>query len=157
MITGKGGAGKTSHRRLPGSAGGTAAVRRTLATTICRILDPMLVTRPRQLRDASAVMRFQPAHQSMINRRYDGRVSGPARNSPKQPLETEPRIHCLLLQMADMRVVRLRNARSGLQCRSPGRGPAEAMERVRSITDEHGGCTSRVADERNWANSATVA
>ena len=39
---------------LPGKAGGTAAVRRTLASTICRIADPTLVARPRQLRDASA-------------------------------------------------------------------------------------------------------
>jgi hypothetical protein len=83
VITGKGGAGKTSHRRLPGSAGGAVAVRRTLASTICRIADPMLVARPRQLRDASPVMRFRPAHQSMINRRFDGRASGPARNSAK--------------------------------------------------------------------------
>ena len=69
------------------------AVRRTLASTNCRIADPTLVPRPRQLRDASTVMRFRPAHQSMINRRCDGRVSGPARNSPKPALETKPRIH----------------------------------------------------------------
>ena len=93
MVTGKGGAGETSHRRLPGSAGGMAAVRRTLATTICRIADPTLVARPRQLRDASTVMRLRPAHQSMINRRFDGRVSGPARNTPKQALETQPRFY----------------------------------------------------------------
>jgi hypothetical protein len=93
VITGKGGAGKTSHRRLPGSAGGAVAVRRTLASTICRIADPTLVARPRQLRDASPVMRFQPAHQSMINRRFDDRASGPARKSPKQALERKPQIH----------------------------------------------------------------
>jgi hypothetical protein len=31
----------------PGKAGGAAAVRRTLATTICRIADPTHVARPR--------------------------------------------------------------------------------------------------------------
>ena len=63
----------------PGSAGGAVAVGRTLATTVCRVADPMQVARPRQLRDASTVMRFQPARQSMINRRYDGRAPGLAR------------------------------------------------------------------------------
>jgi hypothetical protein len=87
VVTSKGGTVKNTNRRFPGSAGGMTAVRRTLATTICRIADPTLVTRPRQLRDASTVMRFQPAHQSMINHRFDGRASGPARNSPKQPLQ----------------------------------------------------------------------
>jgi hypothetical protein len=47
---------------LPGKAGGAAAVRRTLATTICRIIDPTQATRPRQLRDVPPVMRFKPAH-----------------------------------------------------------------------------------------------
>src|SRR5437879_1955003 len=51
---------------LPGKAGGTVAVRRTLASTICRIADPTQVPRPRQLRDASTVMRFQPAHQRRL-------------------------------------------------------------------------------------------
>jgi hypothetical protein len=37
------------------------------------------IARPRQLRDASPAMQFQPGHQSMINRRYDGRASCPAR------------------------------------------------------------------------------
>lgn len=37
---------------LPGSAGATATVRRTLASIICRIADPMLIARPRQLCDA---------------------------------------------------------------------------------------------------------
>jgi hypothetical protein len=41
--------------RLPGEAGGTVAVRRTLASTICRIADPTQVPRPRQLRDVSTV------------------------------------------------------------------------------------------------------
>ena len=62
-------------------------------TTICRIADPTLVARPRQLRDASTVMRFRPAHQSMINRRHDGRASCLARYSPKQALERKPQIH----------------------------------------------------------------
>src|SRR2546421_5839592 len=78
---------------LPGKAGGTVAVRRTLASTICRSADPTQVPRPRQLRDASTVMRFQPAHQSMINRRFNDRVSCPARKSPKQALACEPRIY----------------------------------------------------------------
>ena len=78
---------------LPGKAGGAVAVRRTLASTICRIADPTQVPRPRQLRDASTVMRFRPAHQSMINRRFDDRASCPARKSPKQALASKPRIH----------------------------------------------------------------
>ena len=66
---------------------------RTLVSTICRVADPTLVARPRQLRDASAVMRFQPAHQSMINRRHDGRASRPALQSLQQMLERKPRIY----------------------------------------------------------------
>jgi hypothetical protein len=61
VIASKGGAGKPLDMLMPGTAGGTAAVRRILASTICRIVDPTLVARPRQLHDASAVMRFQPA------------------------------------------------------------------------------------------------
>jgi hypothetical protein len=53
----------------------------------------MQVPRPRQLRDASTVMRFRPAHQSMINRRFNDRASCPARQNPKQALAREPRIH----------------------------------------------------------------
>src|SRR5258708_17922345 len=93
MRAAKGGASEPPNRRLPGKAGGTVAVRRTLASTICRIADPMQVPRPRQLRDVSAVMRFQPAHQSMINRRFNDRASCPARKSPKQALVRKPRIH----------------------------------------------------------------
>src|ERR1700724_748252 len=78
---------------LPGKPGGTVAVRRTLASTICRIADPTQVPRPRQLRDASTVMRFQPAHQSMINRRFDDRAPCLAWMSPKQALAGKPRIH----------------------------------------------------------------
>src|SRR5262249_32773915 len=55
-----------------------------------RIADPTQVPRPRQLRDASTVMRFQPAHQRMINRRHDGRASCLARQSLKQLLPREP-------------------------------------------------------------------
>src|SRR5215813_6544795 len=58
-----------------------------------RIADPTLVARPRQLHDASTVMRFQPAHQSMINRRHDGRASCLARQSLQEMLETKPRIY----------------------------------------------------------------
>jgi hypothetical protein len=78
MIAVAGGANEPVDTLLLGKAGGAAAVRRTLASTICRAVGPMLVARPRQLRDASPVMRFRPAHQSLINRRHDGRVSGPA-------------------------------------------------------------------------------
>src|SRR5438132_14392125 len=53
MIAAKGGASEPPNMRLPGKAGGTVAVRRTLASTICRIADPTQVPRPRQLRDAS--------------------------------------------------------------------------------------------------------
>ena len=93
MIASQGGASKPPDTLLLGKAGGAAAVRRTLATTICRIADPTLVARPRQLRDASTVMRFQPAHQSMINRRHDDRASCSARHSLKHALEIKPRIH----------------------------------------------------------------
>ena len=90
VIASEGGASEPPDTLLPGKAGGAAAVRRTLANTICRIADPMLVARPRQLRDVSTVMRFQPAHQSMINRRFNDRASCPARQSLKQALEKEP-------------------------------------------------------------------
>src|SRR6267143_6583395 len=93
MIAAKGGASEPLNLGLPGKAGGAAAVRRTLASTICRIAVPTLVARPRQLRDVSTVMRFQPAHQSMINRRHDGRASCLAWYSPKQTLERKPRIY----------------------------------------------------------------
>src|SRR5467141_384811 len=93
MIAAKGGASEPPNMRLPGRAGGTVAVRRTLASTICRIADPTQVSRPRQLRDASTVMRFRPAHQSMINRRHDDRVSCLAWYSPKQALERKPLIY----------------------------------------------------------------
>ena len=76
-----GGASDPSDTLLAGKAGGAVAVRRTLASTICRIADPMQVPRPRQLRDASTVMRFRPAHQSMINRRFDDRASCRARKA----------------------------------------------------------------------------
>jgi hypothetical protein len=62
-------------------------------STICRIVDPTQAPRPRQLRDASTVMRFRPAHQSLINRLLDDRASCPARQSLKQMLPREPRIH----------------------------------------------------------------
>jgi hypothetical protein len=66
VMAAKGGASDPTDTLPPGSAGGAVAVRRTLVSTICQVADPTLVARPRQLRDASAVMRFQPAHQSMI-------------------------------------------------------------------------------------------
>jgi len=93
VIATKGGASEPPDTLLPGKAGGAAAVRRTLDTTICRIADPTQVPRPRQLRDASPVMRFRPAHQRMINRRQDGRASCLARQSLKRMLEREPRIY----------------------------------------------------------------
>jgi hypothetical protein len=88
----KGGASESPDTLLLGKAGGVVAVRRTLASTICRVADPTQVPRPRQLRDASTVMRFRPAHQSMINRRHDDRASCPARQSLEQTLERKPRI-----------------------------------------------------------------
>ena len=93
MVTFKGGAIEPADTLLPGKAGGAAAVRRTLASTICRAICSTQVPRPRQLRDASTVMRFRPAHQSMINRRHDGRASRPARHSPKHALQRKPQIH----------------------------------------------------------------
>ena len=107
MIASKGGASEPFDMLLPGKAGGAAAVRRTLETTICRISDPMLVARPRQLRDASTVMRFRPAHQSMINRRHDGRASCLARQSLQQTLKESHKFTRLLLGKADMRVVKI--------------------------------------------------
>src|SRR5215831_14861907 len=59
---------------------------------IRRVADPMQVARPRQLRDASTVRRFQPAHQSMINRRHDDRAPCSARHSLQPLLPMEPRI-----------------------------------------------------------------
>src|SRR5271169_6113910 len=93
LIASRGGATKPSDTLLAGKAGGAVAVRRTLASTTCRIPDPTQAARPRQLRDASPVMRFRPAHQSMINRRFDDRVSCPARKSLEQPLASKPQIH----------------------------------------------------------------
>jgi hypothetical protein len=58
VIASQGGAGEPFDTLLPGKAGGAATVRKTLASTICRVADPTLVARPRQLRDASRVMRF---------------------------------------------------------------------------------------------------
>jgi len=91
MILIKGGAGEPYDLQLPGKAGGAVAVRRTLASTICRIADPTQVPRPRQLRDASTVMRFRPAHQSVINCRFNDRASCRARHNLKQTLERKPR------------------------------------------------------------------
>jgi len=91
MILIKGGAGEPYNLQLPGKAGGAVAVRRTLASTICRIADPTQVPRPRQLRDASTVMRFRPAHQSVINCRFNDRASCRARHNLKQTLERKPR------------------------------------------------------------------
>ncbi|MGC2528828.1 MAG: hypothetical protein WA639_13840, partial [Candidatus Acidiferrum sp.] len=67
------------------------------ASTIRRITDPTQIARPRQLRDASTVMRFRPAHQSMINRRFDD-----AQNRRLQASHESTRLH---LGMADMRVL----------------------------------------------------
>jgi hypothetical protein len=101
VIASKGGASEPTDMLLPG----TAAVRRILVSTICRIVDPTLVDRPRQLHDASAVMRFQPAHQSMINRRYDGACF--ARQVYNQCLKESHKFTRPLLAKADMRAVRI--------------------------------------------------
>jgi hypothetical protein len=93
MIAFKGGADKPSDMLLPGKAGRAVTVRRILASTICRITDPTLVPRPRQLHDASTVMRFRSAHQSMINRRLFDRAPCLARQSLKAMLPRKPRIH----------------------------------------------------------------
>src|ERR1700724_1471769 len=93
MIAAKGGASEPLNLGLPGKAGGATAVRSTLASTICRIAEPTRVGRRRELRALSTVMVFQPAYQSMINRRHDGRASCLAWYSPKQALERKPRIY----------------------------------------------------------------
>ena len=49
-------------------------------------------------------MRFQPAHQSMINRRHDGRASCRARQCLKHRLKQSHEFARLLLEKADMRV-----------------------------------------------------
>jgi hypothetical protein len=67
------------------------ARHRRLART-GQAIGPTQVPRPRQLRDASTVMRFRPAHQRLINRRHNRHVSCPAQCSPKQALKTKPRI-----------------------------------------------------------------
>src|SRR6266567_4731651 len=102
MIAAKGGASEPLNMRLPGKAGG--AVRRTLASTICRLADPTQASRPRQLRDASTVMRFRPAHQSMINRRFDDRASCLPGRARKQRLLASHEFTRLHLEMTDMRV-----------------------------------------------------
>ena len=43
MIASKGGASEPLDMLMPGKAGGTAAVRKIFASTICRIVDPTLV------------------------------------------------------------------------------------------------------------------
>ena len=102
MSVSKGGASESPDTLLLGKAGGAVAVRRTLASTICRVADPTLVARPRQLRDASTVMRLRPAHQSMINRRHA--VPGRASSNCFQRSHEFAR---LLLEKADTRVVKI--------------------------------------------------
>jgi hypothetical protein len=79
VIASQGGASEPPNTLPARQDWGAAAFRRTLATTICRVDDPTPVSRPRQLCDVSTVMRFRPAHQSMINRRHDGCASCLAR------------------------------------------------------------------------------
>jgi hypothetical protein len=111
MIASKGGASEPADTLLLGKAGGAAAVRRTLASTICRAIGPMLVARPRQLRDASPVMRFRPAHQSM----FVTTAALPALPStaPDNRLKESHEFACLLLGKADMRVVQIKRLVSG--------------------------------------------
>jgi transposase len=59
-----------------------------------RFTDPTQVPRPRQLRDASTVMRFRSAHQSVINRCHDDRTSCLARQSLEQMLEKSHEFTC---------------------------------------------------------------
>src|SRR6266481_6391643 len=113
MIAAKGGASEPPNMRLPGRAGGAVAVRRTLASTICRITDPTQAARPRQLHDASTVMRFRHAHQRMINRRLDDCASCPARQSLKQMLQWSHEFTRLHLATADMRVLHLHQVAQG--------------------------------------------
>ena len=79
------------HSAIPlmGKAGGVVTVRRTLVSTNSRVIDPTLVPRPRQLRDASQVMRFRSAHQSLIDRRFDDHASCRTLRRPKRPLATQ--------------------------------------------------------------------
>src|SRR5947209_6581591 len=130
MIAAKGGASEPLNLGLPGKAGGAVPVRRTLASTICRIADPTLVARPRQLCDVSTVMRFQPAHQSMINRRHNGRASCLAWYSPKQALERKPRIYAPATWKGGHESDSTRKFAVSLTCRPGGK------EAVRKLSDE---------------------
>src|ERR1700737_1340942 len=107
MIAAKGGASEPPNIGLPGKAGGAVAVRRTLASTICRIADPTQVARPRQLRDASAVMRFRPAHQSMINRRSTTAPPAFPERAQNKRLPENHEFTRLYLVMAERRVERI--------------------------------------------------
>ena len=105
MIAAKGGASRPSDTLPPGKAGGAAAARRTLASTICRIADPTQVPRPRQLRDASTVMRFRPAHQSMINVVMTTASPALPATAWNKRLKQSHGFTCPLLARADMRVL----------------------------------------------------
>ena len=87
-----------------GKPGGTAAVRRTLASTICRAIGPTQVARLRQLRDASTVMRYQPAHQSMITVVMTAAPPALLSAARNTRLKESHGFTCLLLVKADMRV-----------------------------------------------------
>lgn len=82
MKRNQGGAIARQQPTVPtGKAGGMAAVRRTLDGHYEPGSVPTLDGRPRQLRDEPMVLRYQPAHQSWINRRSQGHASCPARGS----------------------------------------------------------------------------
>src|SRR5437660_1723817 len=66
---------------------GNAAARRLLIEAAWSYRFPARLSR------ASTVMLFRPAHQSMINRRFNDRASCPARKSPKHALARKPPIH----------------------------------------------------------------
>src|SRR6516164_4128054 len=129
MILAKGGASEPPNIGLPGKAGGAVAVRRTLASTICRMTIPTQVSRPRQLRDASTVMRLRPVHQSMINRRFNDRASCPARKSPKPALLASHQFIRLHLAKADMRALRRKHMIHRRPWRRIERARAEVIER----------------------------
>src|ERR1700730_5928271 len=108
MIAAKGGASEPPNMRLPGKAGGTVAVRRTLASTICRIIpirrrfldrgssathQRSCGSDPRIIRQATVVSTTAPPA-----------LPGRAKNKRLLASHQFTRLH---LAKADMRVVRI--------------------------------------------------
>ena len=95
MIASKGGASETLNTLFTGKAGGTVTVRRTLASTICRIVDPTQVPRLRQLRDASTVMPAAKTAATVLLSAISGlpdRICAVAVSAPPRPAGRRDRV-----------------------------------------------------------------